>query len=103
VSVTYTRAAGPVLTLTAVPGLTTFTSEQLPGRIEIANRDYLVAVADLMVSGVETPPALGDRIAETVNGVTCTFEVMTPDTGEPAWRYSSQWRAMYRVHCKRVS
>jgi hypothetical protein len=100
--VTYTRVSGPVLTLTAIPGLTTFTSEETPGRVEISARDYLVAVADLMVAGVETVPAMGDRITETINGVAKVFEIQTPKGGEPAWRYSSQSRVLYRLHMKKV-
>lgn len=97
VSVTYTRSA-TTLTLTVVPGQAVAISQELPGRIEIAERDYLVAVADLTLG----EPAIGDRITETIGGVPCVFEVMQPKTGEPAWRYSSQWRVLYRLHCKRV-
>lgn len=104
VPATLTRAAdGSTLALVVVPGQTTFRSQELPGRVEIAERDYLVAVSRLMAGRVERPPLLGDRITETLNGVATTFEVQTPDTGEEAVRYSSQWRAMYRVHTKRVS
>lgn len=99
VTVTYTRkATGQALALTAVPGITTAVSSELPGRVEIAQRDYLIAVADLTGG----PPEIGDRITETINGAAVTFEVMTPESEEPAWRYSSQWRAMYRAHCQRV-
>ena len=103
VSVTFTRKAdGTTQTLTVIPGLATAVSTETPGRVEIAERDYLVAVADLMVGGVEYPPLLGDRFTETINGVATTFEVQTPTSGEEAVRYSSQWRSMYRCHCKRV-
>lgn len=103
VSVTYTRAAdGSALALVAVPGLAAVNSSELPGRVEIAQRDYQVAVADLMAGGVEVPPAVGDRITETINGTACVFELMQPENGEPAWRYGSQWRGFYRLHMKRV-
>jgi len=103
VSVTFTRKAdGTTQTLTVIPGLATAVSTETPGRVEIAERDYLVAVAELMVGGVEYPPLLGDRFTETINGVATTFEVQTPTSGEEAVRYSSQWRSMYRCHCKRV-
>lgn len=106
VAVTYTRASdASTVALTVVPGLTTFVSQELPGRVEIGNRDYQIAVADLMAGGVEAPPAIGDRITETLNGVACVFEVMNPDpsaSSEQAVRYASQWRAMYRVHTQKV-
>lgn len=103
VSVTYTRAAdGSTVALTAVPGLVTARSGELPGRVEIAERDYQIAVADLVLGGVPFAPRIGDRIAETINGAECVFEVMQPDTGENAARYGSQTRVFYRVHTKKV-
>lgn len=103
VSVTYTRLGGGTLTLTAVHGLTTFSSEEALGRVEISARDYLVAVADLAVSGTAFAPAVGDRITETINGVAKTFEVQDPQNGgETACRYSDQDRAMWRLHMKAV-
>lgn len=103
VSVTFTRKAGGTQTLTVIPGLVTSSSTETPGRVEIAERDYLVVVADLMVAGVEYPPLVGDRFTETLNGVATTFEIENPSVNEKAVRYSSQWRAMYRCHCKRVT
>lgn len=103
VSVTYTRASGGTpLTPTVIPGQTVYTASDVPGRVEISARDYLVAVADLMVAGVESPPAVGDRIAETINGTLKTFEVQDPDNGEPCWRYGTQSRKWYRLHMKAV-
>jgi hypothetical protein len=103
VAVTYARKAdASTVQLTAVPGQAVARSGELPGRVEIAERDYQIAVTDLMVGGAEVKPQLGDRITETINGTACVFEVMQPETGEPGARYGSQWRAFYRVHCKRV-
>lgn len=98
VSVTYAPLSGGSVTLTAVPGAIAFRSETDGGaRVEVGDRDYLIDVADLAAV-----PQIGDRITETINGTACVFEVQTPDTGEPAWRYSSSWRAFYRIHTKRV-
>lgn len=103
-SVTYTRCAdASAVALTAVPGQAVAFGTELPGRVQVAERDYQIAVADLMVAGAEVKPQIGDRIAETINGAACVFEVAPPDTGEPAVRYASQWRVFYRVHTKRVA
>lgn len=102
VSVTITRGAESI-TVTAVPGETTYTSSAVGGpRVEISTRDYLVAVGDYVFGGVATTPRISDRFAETVNGAVLVTECETPENGEQAWRYSSQWRAMYRTHCKKV-
>lgn len=100
VAVTYTRGATAV-PLTAVRGLTTATSQELPGRVEVSDRDYLLAVADLVAAGL-FPPAIGDRVAEAINGAAKTFEAMTPETGEPVWRYCNELRGAVRLHTKAV-
>jgi len=87
------------LTNLAWTGRTVFASNLEGGaRIEFGDRDYLIAVADLTFG----EPRTGDRITETVGGVDYTFEVMTPDTGEPSWRFSDQGRTVYRLHTKQV-
>jgi hypothetical protein len=103
--VTYTQAAtGSSVSVTPWVGQTTFRSRlEKEVRIEIGERDYLLAVADLVINGAPVRPALGDRIAETINGVPCVFEIETPEGGEEAVRYSSQARDLYRIHTKRVS
>lgn len=101
-SVTYTRGDSS-LSLTAWLGRTLFSRLASPGvggaAVEWGDRDYLVAVADLTLG----EPALGDRITETINGTAVVFEVLTPDTGEPAWRYSDPTRTVWRIHTKRVT
>lgn len=95
-TVSYRRGATSI-TLTAVIGQTVFSSNvEGAARIERGDRDYLILVADLTL-GV---PRIGDRITDA-NGL--VFEVQTPETGEPAWRYSDPERAEYRLHMKRVT
>ena len=75
-----------------------FASNLIDGaRIEFGDRDYLITAADLTFG----EPALGDRITESIGSEgSRTFEVMTPNTGEPAWRYSDQGRTVWRIHTK---
>lgn len=98
-SVTYTRGATS-LPLTAEVGRTVFRSAAAAGgvRLEWGDRDYVIPAAALTLG----EPAEGDRVAETVNGVACVFEVQRPDTGEPAWRFSDPTRTAYRLHVKQV-
>lgn len=96
VSVIYTRGVRSI-TVTAVVGRQAMTSViQNRVRVEWGDRDYLIAVADLTFG----EPALGDRITETIDGVAVTFEVQTPDTGEPAARHSDPQRTTWRIHVK---
>lgn len=103
VTVTYTRAADPGNPVTiaaesgrAWVGRTAFASNaQDKARLVWGDRDYLI-----LASALPAEPAEGDRIAETVSGVACVFEVLEPDTGEPAWRWADEGRTVYRLHVK---
>ena len=68
-------------------------------RIEVSEREIFFAVADLETAGFDKPQ-IGDRLL--VDGESVRWEVMTPNTGEPAWRYSDTQRTMVRLHTKRV-
>ena len=102
--VTYTRVGGGTLTLEPWVGRTLFAANREAGGASVTwgDRDYLVRREELAAGGAEFEPAEGDRLAETIGGVACTFEVMRPDTGEPAWRWSDAGRTTYRLHVKQV-
>ena len=72
------------------------------GRVEFGELDVMIRADELLVSGSKITPARGDRIALTLNGTAVTLELMTPQTGEPPWRYSDPQRELLRVHCKRT-
>ncbi len=102
VEVTYTRGSD-VITITVWPGNTVYRrNTQDNAAILFGERDYLIAVADLVISGQPITPKKGDRIAEVIDGQTVTFEVMPAADSEPVWRYSDKTRMLFRVHCKRV-
>jgi hypothetical protein len=71
------------------------------GKVEIVrtDRDYLIDPRELVLSGSQAEPALGDRIEDATDGV--IFEVLGP-RGEPPWRYADSRRKLYRIHCKAV-
>lgn len=103
VTVTYARGAETATITTAVVGRTAYKSElERPGWVEVGDRDYLIPADDLTAANATwATPAVGDRISETVDGTTLVFEVVTPDTGEPAWRYSDPQNTVWRIHVKR--
>jgi len=67
----------------------------------LQSRDFLIFAADLVLEGVEVPPARGAQIRETVGSKTFVFEVMAPGQ-EPPWRYSDSFRKTLRIHTKHV-
>lgn len=82
--------------VTATIGASAFEAANQSGVIERwESRDYLIATADLPFGD----PAHGDKIVETVNGESVTYEVATP-RGVPAWHYGDGFRVIVRVHTK---
>lgn len=104
VSVSYARAAGgSALAPTVWVGRSALgTDTTAPRYMQWGERDYLVLASDLTVSGAAVEPRIGDRLTETINGVSHVFEVCSDGAGEH-WRWSDPGRTMYRLHTKRVS
>ena len=99
--VTYRRGAEATVVLATV-GRTTFEQDDGAGIILHSQvRDYLVATADLELSGQPTLPARGDCIEEVDAGQKFVYEVL-PLGGEPCWRYSDPYRQTLRIHTKLI-
>lgn len=71
--------------------------------LEYGDRDYLIPAEYLVFAATTFEPQRGDRITETLNGVVEVYEIISPDNGEPAWRWSDPQHTIYRVHTKQVS
>lgn len=57
------------------------------------SRDYVVQTADLPFGH----PVRGDKIVETIDEVSTTFDVASPQ-GMPLWRYGDGFRKTVRIH-----
>ena len=107
VAVTYTRTVNGserTAALTGWLGNTIFAGlEEQSVSVQWGEVDVLLVAADLVLptTGLTTPHE-GDRLAFSIAGVAMEFAVSSPDTGEPAWRWSDHYRTRLRVHCKRV-
>lgn len=100
VSVTYVRTGQSPIAMTAVVGRTVFASNMVnQAQVEFGDRDYLIKATDLTLG----EPQIGDRIHETIDGEQRIYEIMTPNTGEPAWRWSDPQHTVYRLHVKVVA
>lgn len=66
-------------------------------RVTWTDRDFVIAAQDLILGGNVTLPQRGDRIEQTIDGVTHVFEVAAPG-GEPEWRWSDPHQIMLRIH-----
>jgi hypothetical protein len=65
------------------------------------DRDFIVEVGDLTIDSVASDPREGDRIVQSQNGKTYTFEVLAIGL-ERGWRYADSERTAYRIHTKEI-
>ncbi len=85
-------------TATAVVGRSVFESQDQSGVSETWEaRDYIFRTADFPHS----EPKRGDRIVETLAGVSVVFEVVSP-RGVPLFHHGDPFHSTIRVHTKRV-
>lgn len=100
--IVYTRGASTV-TLLATFGRTEFQVEDANGiRIEMSDRDFIVASEYLLFSLVRVIPQRGDKITVINAGSEATeyFEVLAPGGAQP-YRLCDPEGYMIRIHCKR--
>jgi len=70
-------------------------------RMVWTDRDFVIVADDLILGGQKTLPRRGDRIQETADGKTLTYEVLAPGN-EPEWRWSDPYRRLLRIHTKQI-
>jgi len=70
-------------------------------RLKAEIRDYLIPVADLILSDANTEPEEGDLIIDTEEGATRTYTVMGIESGVP-WRHTDRYHTMFRIHTRQT-
>ena len=97
---TYFRDANSVSVAVAV-GSQDFEHDDGDGFMQtIEMRDYLIAAADLIISGSVIEPIPGDQIKEVNGETTFVYEVASPYEGRPCFDYSDPGRSTLRIHTK---
>lgn len=102
VAVTYSRGLRAV-DITAVPSVLSHeVYDQDDGALSTVAtlRQYVIAASAIVLDGETVEPQLRDRITETINGATQTYEV-SPVPGKPAYELQVSG-ARWLVRCKRV-
>ncbi len=96
------RRGSDFVDLPATIGRTEFQVDDGYGVLQkFESRDFLVLAAHLQLTGTAVLPERGDRIEETVGGMTYVYEVLAPGK-EPPFRYSDPYRITLRIHTKQV-
>jgi len=101
VSVTYTRGDRAV-TLTAVPGETTFEIESGDVIESAQSRDFLILASELILGGYASTPQRGDTIREVIDGVEQVFDVRAP-AGSNHFRFMDPYRNVLRIYTTQTS
>ena len=102
-SVVYTRGPTSSAPITAVSDVQTYEVLDQQGiPISVLSYDFLFTTADIVVGSAQIEPRPGDRIATTLNGVACTFEVMPLGT-KPCAEWAEPDGIMLIVHTKKVA
>lgn len=100
-NITYTRGTDSV-TLRAWHGSTEHEREDQHGFIITAEvRDFMLQASDLVLSGSQIRPIVGDLITEVVGDETRTYEVFNLDGSTAAFKLDEQDTVM-RIHTRQI-
>lgn len=102
VDLTYTRAGSdPLENLKGSQGQKLWKTQE-PGRpvVMVKSVDFIVQVADLVIDGLETEPALNDRITRQIGSRNYVYRVLPMGKDIPLFDYSDTGQTVYRIHTK---
>jgi hypothetical protein len=101
-TITYRRGANSVSASASV-GESVYQVQTAEGVVvEHESRDFMIAVAVLILDGSNVTPREGDEIEQVIDGSTVTFEVGSEASGQ-AFEFSDPNQTEFRVHTKRIS
>lgn len=97
---TYRRGEVSNSSVLATLGQSEFPRESQEGlTTEERTQDFIVAVSQLTLEGSAITPEPGDQIEVADIG---TFEVCSPGSSSPAWRYSDPFHKLIRIHTREI-
>lgn len=102
-NVIYQRGADQI-TVAAMAGDVRYEVTESDGLVtQYISRDFLIDSALLVIDAARILPARGDKIIETLNGVTHTYSVLPPPGGEHHYRPCDPARVKLRIHTKETA
>lgn len=101
-TVTVTRGAQTGTAVTAAVGQTEYEIDDAGAVIDTwTSCDFLMLASDYAPTGTPSPPAKGDVINRTINGVPHQFAILNPH-GKQGFEYSDRAQTTLRVHTKEI-
>lgn len=102
-SAVYTRGPMSSSPITAVSDVQTYEVLDQQGiPISLLSYDFLFTTTDIVIDSAQIEPRSGDRIATTLNGIPCVFEVMPLGT-KPCAEWAEPDGIMLVVHTKKLA
>lgn len=102
-SVVYTRGPMSSDPITAVSDVQTYEVLDQQGiPISVLSYDFLFTTSDIVIGSDQIEPRSGDRIAATLNGTPCVFEVV-PLGNKPCAEWAEPDGIMLVVHTKKLA
>jgi hypothetical protein len=102
-SVVYTRGPTSSDPITAVSDVQTYeVLDQQGVPISVLSYDFLFTTIDIVIDSAQIEPRSGDRIAATLNGIPCAFEVLPLGT-KPCAEWVEPDGIMLVVHTKKLA
>jgi len=102
-TVTYQRG-GDLIEVQATVGRKAYEiADEYGAVVQMDATDFIVAAADLVLSGETVEPEPGDRIRMTVGAGIEVYEVLAPGPGMAHSEPADPYRMAWRVHTKHVA
>lgn len=99
-SITYVRDSTAITSVAATPQQHEFATDNMDGTVTVLRMTaWIITVDDL--SDLGTPPHRGDKIQQTLDGVTHVYEVLPPGGG-PVYEEADPYQQCWKIFTKYV-
>jgi hypothetical protein len=99
-SITYVRGSTSITGVSASPQQQEFATDNMDGTVTVLRMTAWIITADDL-SELGTPPHRGDKIQQTLDGVTHVYEVLPPGGG-PVYEEADPYQHCWKIFTKYV-
>lgn len=99
-AITYVRDSTAITGVAATPQQQEFATDNMDGTVTVLRMTAWIITADDL-SALGTPPHRGDKIQQTLDGVTYQYEVLPPGGG-PVYEEADPYQQCWKIFTKYV-